>query len=758
MPTMAQEIPEKLRPFRFHGAEFGWREGQDEATGDCPFCGREGKWRINVKTGEWNCKVCQTGSSRGGGNGYTFIKCLHEFSMEAAQGDYEELAKSRGYLSAQSLKQWGVCQSVLTGEWIVPGYNQEGVINNLYRYMRLGDRMVLAATPTFKHGMFGVHLYDEDKPTVHLCEGIWDAIAWWEAMTFGKPDGEGKLVLTAPGGPASMIQKTNVLATPGANVFHDTWFRWFRGKEVELMFHSDRPREKNKVKFEPAGLVGMKRTANILAWAEEKPSKMRYLKWGKEGFDPNFKDGYDLRDHLKGDQKARLVRASEILGRLALIPENWLEGASAKDGHVGEIGMVYCTNWRDLIMAWRKALRWTEGLDRSLSVMLSAVVSTLAVGDQLWVKIIGPPSCGKSTLCEALSVNTKYIEAKSSIRGFHSGYKSDAQGEEDHSLITMIAGKTLITKDGDTLLTSPNLPQILSEARDLYDSTSRAHYRHGINRDYQGIRMTWILCGTSSLRQLDSSELGERFLDCVIMDQIPNDLEDEVLLRVANRMSENTSLESNGEFTGQHNPALVRAMQLTGGYVSYLRENAQKLLTAVKASDEALRACIALGKFVSFMRARPSKKQEESAEREFAARLTAQHVRLAKCLAAVLNKPEIDQEVMRRVTRVAMDTARGRTLELVKRLAEKGQAGAETKALALMTNQTEESERKLLKFLRKIGAVELFEPNNKGVKGRARWRLSDRLAGIYAEVTRNAAEFQTSLRVRSRGDITDPVP
>ena len=145
--------------------------------------------------------------------------------------------------------------------------------------------------------------------------------------------------------------------------------------------------------------------------------------------------------------------------------------------------------------AWRKALKWTDGLDCALSVMLASVTSTMQVGDQLWVKIIGPASCGKSTLCEALSVNDKYILAKSTIRGFHSGYKSDRDGTEDNSLIVQVRNKTLITKDGDTILQSPNLGQILSDARDLYDCTTRSHYKNKMGKDYVGVRMTWILCG-----------------------------------------------------------------------------------------------------------------------------------------------------------------------------------------------------------------------------------------------------------------------
>ncbi len=234
------------------------------------------------------------------------------------------------------------------------------------------------------------------------------------------------------------------------------------------------------------------------------------------------------RVHKKQRTNAEIV--TSILEMFEPVPESWLQGNGKPRRVATQQNTTSCTDYKTLITSWRKALKWTDGLDISLSVMLASVASTMAVGDQLWIKIMGPAACGKSTLCEALSTNTVYIIAKSTIRGFHSGWKSDSG--EDTSLIAQASGKTLITKDGDTLIQAPNIGQILAEGRDIYDTTSRSHYRNDQGKDYIGQRMTWILCGTASLRCIDQSELGERFLDCVIMDSIDDELEDEILWRV----------------------------------------------------------------------------------------------------------------------------------------------------------------------------------------------------------------------------------
>lgn len=771
MPRIVESatVPDKLKPYQFHGVEIDYREGSEQAIGTCPWCSRENKFRVKVETGQWTCLVCKTGTDKGGGNDRTFLRLLHERSAAATtDAQLGELRLDRRLVSIETLRRWGVVQSEMTGEWLVPGYGADGKLQQLYKYVldRASNKKLLKATWGLSHQLLGVGHYEPAKPIVFLCEGPWDAMALEEVLASAKDTGSG-LMLTS-NVKAALGASVNVLAVPGCGSFHESWLGWFAGKRVYLVFDSDHPKRMCRTcqksystiehdtcplchnpsgaDIEPAGYSGLQRTARLLSGAETPPAEISYLVWGESGYDPEMVSGYDVRDALTAVDGGsgspsiaeRVKRYAGLRERFTIVPSEWLAvpGSRGKD----EIDCRPCESWTELVTAWRKALKWTDGLDCALSVMLSCVTSTKAVGDQLWCKILAPPSCGKSVLCEALSVNKKYIVAKSTIRGFHSGFKSDKDGAEDNSLIAQMYGKTLVTKDGDTLLQSPNLGQILSEARDLYDSTSRTHYRNKMSKDYMGVRMTWILCGTSSLRLIDSSELGERFLDCVIMDHIDDDLEDEILWRVVNRADLAMNQEADGKLDTQHDPEMTRAMQLSGGYVTYLRENAQRLLSAVESPEAALRKCVRLGKFVAYMRARPSTRQDETAEREFAARLVSQMVRLAKCLAVVLNRKSIDAEVLRRVRKVALDTARGRTLELARYLYPLGEEGAEAKTLAHKTGHSEEKERLLLRFLRHIEAVDYFTPasavaeSGKLLTNRPRWRLTPRMMKLYRDV------------------------
>jgi len=434
-------------------------------------------------------------------------------------------------------------------------------------------------------------------------------------------------------------------------------------------------------------------------------------------------------------QLKRLKKLSELLTKLHPLSLEQLQNqAKLKDTNQPQVALecIPCDSYEILTLHWRKAMFWTVGLDSALATMLASVVSTAIVGDQLWVKVIGPASCGKTTLCEAIAISRKYVMSKSTIRGFHTGWK--ATDGEDHSLIAQANNKTLLTKDGDALLQAPNISQILSEARDIYDTTSRSHYRNTQSTDYSGIRITWIICGTSSLRKLDSSELGERFLDCVVMESINDDLEDEILWRVAERTERNMNIETTNNIKTQYDPNLALAMQYTGGFVNHLRENAATILGKIVMDNTAKRKCIKLGKLIAFMRARPSSVQTESVEREFAARLVSQLVRLAKCLAAVLNKTTIDTEIIERVSKIALDTARGKTLEIAELLFD-NQDGLEPNAIAIYTGSTVEKVNRLLYFMRKIHIVKLNHyVNENGVQTKRRlWILTPKMRQLCNE-------------------------
>jgi hypothetical protein len=449
-----------------------------------------------------------------------------------------------------------------------------------------------------------------------------------------------------------------------------------------------------------------------------------------------LKHGYDVRDYLSQSQEmsVRMELLRGLLDKVVPIPADWVAGRTASAAKTGGVlvQLVECISYAELRNQWRKVMRWIPGLDKALTVMLATAVSTECVGDQLWVKIVGPPSCGKTTLAEAMAVARKYVKSTDTCSGLVSGYQTDREGSENLSFVKKLNNMTWIVQDGDTLLTEPNLNRILAELRAFYGRVLRVNFKNKMSADHEGYNTTFILLGTESLRQLDSSEMGERMLDCQVLSEMDEDLEREIAMRKSYQAKQHLSMSANGEPESRDDPQMLLTKQMTGGFVEYLRRNAQSLLNCVHMDDEAHERVVDMAMFVSYMRSRPSRKQEESVHRELCFRLVSQFTRLANCIAAIWSRGSVDKECLALAQSVAIDTARGRTLEIARALREAGTEGMEAKQLGVVTGHTLDSEAKYLSHLKRLKAVEVFLYGAGSV--RPRWRLTERMTRLFDSV------------------------
>lgn len=434
--------------------------------------------------------------------------------------------------------------------------------------------------------------------------------------------------------------------------------------------------------------------------------------------------------------ETRLRHLSTLLGKLSPVPDTWL-GSEKKEDSGRNIGLtpLECTRYSDLINAWRKALKWRQELDDVLSVMLSVALSTEQIGDQLFLMVIGDAGSGKTRFCDGMLVSNRCY-AMEHLTGFHSGWKDETG--EDFSLLARANRKTWITPEGDVMMSSPHFQQIMSQQRRIFDGTSGASFKNmKEDRRYTGLRTPWIIAGTPALMDTDQARLGDRFLK-VIIDQPPEDEKREILRRVSHSALRAVRQRSDGTPESQVEERLGEAYRMTGGYIDWLTDNLD-LLANVSVADEYLDECARLAELTAFVRARPSRNKEEQHDtKEMPTRLTHQYVRLMACMTVVLNKESVDEEVMRRVRKVALDTASGYVLKAVRHMADHQESGVEVRGLSAATGRRDDQVRTMLRFLGTIGAVEMFNPpkapGEKSLTPKYRYRLSPKLYQLCLEV------------------------
>lgn len=751
MPKI-DNTPEAIKPYEFHGVVFTKDKDTTDWIGHCPFCGRE-KFSVNIQTQIAKCWVCNTGNTKGGLNPTSFIREVFVKSQsKTSQQDYEELAHDRKLLYAETLKDLGFVKSFLTNRWLVPGYNIDKKLTGLYQYFLLTDKRLLLPTPTLGSHIFGADKWDNKKKNAILVEGPWDLAALYEIL--GKVTMTTKLSKTKSANSA-LRAITNVIGIPGCGSWAVTWNKLFNETtNLAILLDNDHERElKDKVLL-PAGYQNLRRTIQLVA---EIPVHLRYLKWAEDNtpeqrFNPDLPDGTDVRDILSGkafgetedNLDQRVARTQYLLDKVVEVPDEWRteavrESRKAKGQFI--LDPTECKEFERVRDAWAEAMRWRDDLERVLISMLAVCLSTEQIGDQLFLQIIGDAGSGKTKFCDALLVS-KYCYPIEHLTGFHSGFKGDAG--KGYSLIDRINRKTLVTPEGDTIISSPRFAEIMSQQRRIFDGTSGASYKNKIEDDrHTGLRTPWIMAGTPELMlNSDQSRLGDRFLKVFI--NTPDTEEKRAILKAVGRTAlQNVKIKSSAEAVGQLDPKALKAYQLTGGYINYLRENAEEILGKISVDEDyVLGFSSSLGEYAADLRARPSKKDEAHDNKELPTRLTHQLVRLALCVAGVLQKEEVDNEALAITKQVGLDTSRGVTADIVS-LLYKHENGLELPAIKDKINKPEDTLTKLLGFMKNIDILDFKSPPKvkKGLMNYSldlppRWMLSERTKELYTEVHR----------------------
>lgn len=689
-----------LRAYTYHGLILK-TEG-DNAKGDCPFCDKENHFFVKVSTGQFNCRRCNAE-----GNVYSFLEQLWELARKGSSKRLNDLAENRS-LHVESLKRWGIAASPLDNAFLMPQHNLKNKFANLMRIIPVEGSYVAYSTPGCKLHLFGTKSLLKQQTTLWVCEGPWDAIALDEALHKVRHTGRSWI---AHLGEQHAAKTHGVIAVPGAGTFNVEWLQFFRNRDVRLVYDNDHP---NKKTGKRAGWEGMQRVLRIADENGHMAAKLQVLKWGEKGCDLELENGYDIRDLYHGYNDPPSV-FQFLESRLVEHKVSSPEKTAAK-----AIEPTPCETFDDLCSHFSQHLYFTDSLRQSLAVAVATVISTSIPGEQIWIRLIGPPGSGKTTIAECLSVAREFCFPSSILTGFHSGFTGGNGGpKKESSLVPQINGKCVIIKDADTLMNGGNKDRILSELRDIYDGSSRARYRNKKQADYENLRTTFLLCGTDALRSLNRSFLGERFLDCDILgDSATEEYLDSAISSQFEAISSSLRSETN-EARGPHSLILKKA---TYGFLLSLSQRiSENRVKVPTASVDTGRRIKAMAELLSFCRARVERDRDELSYRpraELATRLVKQFAKLSACLCLVLDKSIIDKEIMLILRKIMRDTSHGFQFEVIEKMYSHPN-GRSAAGLAADLNLGDTTIKRLLSDMAELGLVSRKnEPNRSGVGGR----------------------------------------
>lgn len=735
--TNIKDLPANLKPFAAHGVDLSPDEPKTQA--DCPFCGKERHLGIETATGLWRCVRCDER-----GNVYDFVRLLWEYSYrQVTQSDlpgyYSEITTLKKGVQPDIAYAWGLCRSYHTLEWLLPVYNAQGAFSNLYRLVFDSQgKCSWYSTPNLKAHPFGTQLLTPQQTTLWVCEGPWDGMAAHHALLNLRDTPKGPIRTADPS--RALYATTGVIAVPGSSAFSEAWLPHFTDREVRLAYDNDWPRKTPSGKLLKAGWEGMLKVAEVVSEAGFNSLKaISRARWGKQGYTKDLPTGYDVRDLL--NDKGLQAGYKQLCDMLEPLPIDETAVVNKRQ----KIDPIECYTFQQLLGAYEQRLYVTDPIRQTLAVMLATVISTPTESDQLWLRVIGPPGSCKSTLAEAISASPEHTFPISLQTGFHSGFRGtgNEKGKET-SLIPRMNGKAVVIKDGDTLLTNPALDRILAELRDIYDGVTRAAWRNLKESVFEGLRTTFILCGTKDLRRLNRTNLGERFLDVEIFND--EDRKPMVQRAVANAHREIASAfrKPKPTDTPSDNGHAISDETIKGMTVGYLLHLSRSLpdTDPPTLSHQTQTDIEALGEFVAYMRAKVERDKDGITQRarvELGTRLGKQLLKLALLTAYVTNKTVVDDDVMALVRKVAVDTAHGFVFDAVKLLYRHRVEGLTTKMLELQLSIGEGTARRLLADMLELRIVKRdTEPNKTGQRGRDRhvFRLTPMLQSLYQEALR----------------------
>ena len=184
MSNKVDELPEAVRPYKFHGAferSGPYTKSGKDYVGTCPFCGKERSFIVHSETGQFTChsKAAECGRS---GNVPSFLKQFAEAAHDSMSLFlWRKLKKKRKGIPREAFEPWEVGYDPSMKRFTVPVKNSKGAYTDLRVYVESGKKMGTAGRQAGCWNLDGAAKFKhKEEATLFICEGEWDGmtLAW----------------------------------------------------------------------------------------------------------------------------------------------------------------------------------------------------------------------------------------------------------------------------------------------------------------------------------------------------------------------------------------------------------------------------------------------------------------------------------------------------------------------------------------------------------------------------------------------------
>jgi len=370
----------------------------------------------------------------------------------------------------------------------------------------------------------------------------------------------------------------------------------------------------------------------------------------------------------------------------------------------------------------------------TLAVTLATILTPMMGGNEMVLLFIrGPSSSGKSTICEAVSANSRFSVPVSKFTGFHSGVRK--KGKKDLSLMKVIDGKTMFVKDWTVILSLPDASrnQIEGELRDVTDGSSEARFKNGVYHSYKNFRMAMVAGVTDAILKYNDSELGSRFLHIDITDEFHGSKSHIKAALTSTVGAILGSFQQRGPEGGEEKERFIpkdkmeRIKRCTAGFINVMYD---RFVTQEppEVPDWFTDKVTAIGMFVSKIKAEVTRKGYERdiiyrPRSAIGIRIGNQLMKVGVGLSVVLGTNRLGGNILRILRKMSLDTAQGFNYDIVAEICkahDNGSIGLDKAQIAKRVNLTESNVKKRLDDLRVMGLISLCKSANGEGKGRNR--------------------------------------